>query len=178
MTADEFEAARAEQLVEEKALTRQLDALAARRRRLPATPVTKRYTLTGAEGEVELLDLFDGRRPLIIYHFMFPAGKQDPCLGCTTFTDNITGLVHVRARDANFVLVSRAPVEELHAYRDRMGWDIPWYSSAGATYNEDFGATSASGGEVFRLTVLLRDGDDIYKTYWTDARGTDRLHVP
>jgi predicted dithiol-disulfide oxidoreductase (DUF899 family) len=177
VSTEEFESARAALLLEEKALTHQLDALAARRRRLPMTPVEKTYTFAGPEGERSLVDLFDGRRQLLIYHFMFGPGETEPCGGCSTFTDNMAGLVHLRQRDANMVWISRAPLDELQAYRERMGWDIPWYSSAGSDFNYDFGVSRRGGGEGFRLSVLLRDGDDVYRTYWTTSRGVDRLRV-
>jgi predicted dithiol-disulfide oxidoreductase (DUF899 family) len=177
VSAQEFDAARAELLDEEKALTHALDALAARRRRMPMTRIQKDYTFHGPDGDVGLVDLFDGRRQLIVYHFMFAPGEQQPCVGCSTFTDNIGDLSHVRARDTNMVLISRAPLDELLAYRDRMGWTVPWYSSEGSDFNVDFGVTSPAGAEGFRLSVLLRDGDDVFRTYWTTARGVDRLRL-
>jgi predicted dithiol-disulfide oxidoreductase (DUF899 family) len=178
VTSDEFEVARAALLAEEKALTRRLDALAARRRRMPMTPVSNAYVFTGPDGRAaSLLDLFDGRRQLVIYHFMFAPGTTAPCVGCTTFTDNIApaALDHLRRRDTNMVWISRAPIDELLAYRRRMGWTIPWYSAAGSEFNYDFGVSRRDRGEGFKLSVLLRDGDDVYRTYWTTARGVDRL---
>jgi predicted dithiol-disulfide oxidoreductase (DUF899 family) len=168
----EFDAARGALLEEEKALTRQLDALAARRRRLPMTPVRNDYMLGGEAGDVPLLDLFGGRRQLAIYHFMFPAGQQEPCVGCSTFTDNIPpeALTHLAQRDTAFTLMSPAPIAELLAYRDRMGWPVPWHSTAGTTLTDDL---RVGGG--FRLMVLLRDGDDVFLTYETGSRGVDRL---
>jgi predicted dithiol-disulfide oxidoreductase (DUF899 family) len=177
VSTQEFDTARAALLEEEKALTHALDALAARRRRMPMTPIEKTYTFHGPEGDVDLVNLFDGRRQLIVYHFMFAPGEQAPCLGCSTFTDNIADLSHLRARDTNLVLISRAPLDELVAYRDRMGWTVPWYSSAGGDFNADFGVTSPEGRESFKLSVLLRDGDDVFRTYWTTARGVDRLRL-
>jgi predicted dithiol-disulfide oxidoreductase (DUF899 family) len=172
VSPEDFEAARLALLEEEKALTRQLDALAARRRRLPVTPVRKDYVLQGEDGDVALLDLFGGRRQLAIYHFMFPVGQQTPCVGCSTFTDNIPpdALTHLAQRDTAFTLMSPAPIGELLAYRERMGWNVPWHSTAGTTLTDDLGV-----GGGFRLMVLLRDGDDVYLTYSTTSRGVDRL---
>lgn len=157
---------------EEKALTRALDALAAQRRRLPMTPVHNDYILEGEHGAVPLLELFDGRRQLATYHFMFPPGQQTPCVGCSTFTDNIPAdaLTHLAQRETAFTLMSPAPIGELLAYRERMGWNVPWHSTHGTTLTDDLGV-----GGGFKLTVLLRDGDDVYLTYWTTSRGVDRL---
>jgi hypothetical protein len=168
VSPEDFEAARLALLEEEKALTRQLDALAARRRRLPMTPVRKDYVLQGEDGDVALLELFGGRRQLAIYHFMFPAGQQTPCVGCSTFTDNIPpdALTHLAQRDTAFTLMSPAPIGELFAYRERMGWNVPWHSMAGTTLTDDLGA-----GGGFRLMVLLRDDEDVYLTYSTTSRG-------
>ncbi|WCB93962.1 hypothetical protein DSM104299_02689 [Baekduia alba] len=176
VSTEELETERAALLEEEKALTHRLDALAARRRRLPMTPVAQAdtYTFHGPEGDVGLLDLFDGRRQLVVYHFMFPPGQAEPCVGCSTFTDNIAGLEHLRARDTNLVLIARAPLDELLAYRERMGWTVPFYSSEGSAFNADFGVTRDER-DGFKLSVLLRDGDAVYRTYWTTSRGVDRL---
>ncbi|HWH95359.1 MAG TPA: DUF899 family protein [Baekduia sp.] len=169
---EDFEQARVALLAEEKAMTRRLDALAARRRRLPMTPVRNNYNLHGEHGATTLLDLFDGRRQLAIYHFMFPQGQQAPCVGCSTFTDNIPpdALTHLAQRDTAFTLMSPAPIDELLAYRDRMGWRLPWHSTHGTTLTDDLGV-----GGGFKLTVLLRHGDDVYLSYWTTSRGVDRL---
>jgi predicted dithiol-disulfide oxidoreductase (DUF899 family) len=172
VTPAEFDEAHRALLAEEKALTHQLDALAARRRRLPMTPVRNDYVLHGEHGARTLLDLFDGRRQLATYHFMFPPGQTEPCVGCTTFADNVPpdALTHLAQRDTAFTLMSPAPLPELLAYRDRMGWSIPWHSTAGTTLTDDLGVR---GG--FRLTIMLRDRDDVYLTYWTTSRGVDRL---
>lgn len=177
VSQEEFEIERAALLQEEKALTHALDALAARRRRLPMTPVEKDYAFHGPEGDAGLVDLFDGRRQLIVYHFMFAPGETAPCVGCSSFTDNIADLSHLRRRDTNMVLISRAPLDELLRYRERMGWSVPWYSSQGSDFNRDFGVTTPDGRERFKLTVLLRDGDAVYRTYWTTSRGVDRLRL-
>jgi predicted dithiol-disulfide oxidoreductase (DUF899 family) len=171
----EWDAARAALLVKEKASTRALDALAAERRRLPMVRIDKDYAFEGPGGEARLADIFEGRRQLLIYHFMFGPG-EDPCIGCSSFTDNVGDLSHLHARDTTFALISRAPLDELVEYEQRMGWDIPWYSSYGNEFNRDFGLTTAAG-ETFGLNAYLRDGDDVFLTYRTNARGVDRLRL-
>jgi predicted dithiol-disulfide oxidoreductase (DUF899 family) len=171
----EWRAARDELLAKEKEATRALDALAAERRRLPMVLVEKDYELVGPDGKVRFTDLFDGRRQLIVYHFMFGPG-EDPCTGCSSFTDNIPDLSHLRARDTAFVLVSRAPYDEIRAFKDRMGWTVPWFSSFGSDFNYDFDVTR-KGGEMFALSVFLRDGDSVYRSYVTSSRGVDRLRL-
>ncbi|MGH2887243.1 MAG: DUF899 domain-containing protein [Solirubrobacteraceae bacterium] len=171
----EWRVARDELLVKEKEATRALDALAAERRRLPMVAIERDYELEGPDGKVRFSDLFDGRRQLIVYHFMFGPG-EDPCTGCSSFTDNIADLTHLRARDTSFVLISRAPYEEILAFKERMGWTVPWYSSFGSDFNYDF-RVSSERGEIFALSVFLRDGDDIYRSYVTSSRGVDRLRL-
>jgi predicted dithiol-disulfide oxidoreductase (DUF899 family) len=175
VSPEEWLKARQQLLVKEKGLTRALDALAAERRRLPMVKVEKHYTFNGPQGKASLLDLFGGRRQLIVYHFMFAPG-EDPCTGCSSFTDNIGHLAHLRARDTSLVLVSRAPQAEIQPYKQRMGWTVPWFSSHGSDFNYDFGVTTRDG-ESFGLSVLLRDGETVYRTYFTTARGADRLRI-
>ena len=109
------------------------------------------YVLRGADGTVPLPDVFEGRRQLIVYHFMFPPGQTDPCLGCTSVAENLPRLEHLHARDVSLAFVSRAPVEELHAYRERMGWTVPWYSSGDSGFAEEVNL-SRYGPDVFGLT--------------------------
>ncbi len=162
-------------LVQEKKLTRALDALAAERRRLPMVKVEKDYVFEGPQGNVRLLDLFEGRRQLIIYHFMFPPGGE-PCTGCSSFTDNIVNLAHLRARDTSLALVSRAAQTDIEKFKKRMGWSVPWYSSFESDFNRDFGVTRDKG-EAFGLSVFLHDGQTVYHTYFTTSRGVDRLRI-
>jgi predicted dithiol-disulfide oxidoreductase (DUF899 family) len=169
----EWQTARDELLVKEKAATRALDALAAERRRLPMVAVEKSYVFDAPGGKRTLPDLFDGRRQLVVYHFMMGPGSA-PCPGCSTFTDNVGRLEHLHARDTGLTLVSRAPLDEIEALKDRMEWKAPWVSSFGSDFNDDFGLT-IQGQETFGLSVFLRDGDDVYRTYFTDRRGVDRL---
>ena len=171
----EWQAARDDLLAKEKAATRALDALAAERRRLPMVPVEKDYELEGPDGKIRFADLFDGRRQLIVYHFMF-GPDEDPCTGCSSFTDNIADLSHLRARETSFALISRAPYEQIRAFKQRMGWTVPWFSSFESDFNHDFGLTT-DRGEGFALSVFLSDGETVYRSYVTSSRGVDRLRL-
>jgi predicted dithiol-disulfide oxidoreductase (DUF899 family) len=168
-------------LKKEKAATRERDALAADRRRMPMAEIEKEYVFEGPNGRASLLELFDGRRQLIVYHFMFAPGVDGwpdaGCDGCSFFVDQITHLAHLHARDTSLVLISWAPLENLQRYQRRMGWTIPWYSSAGSDFNDDFGL-STSRGETFGLSVLFRDGDRVFRTYFTTGRGVEMLGSP
>jgi predicted dithiol-disulfide oxidoreductase (DUF899 family) len=174
----EWQAAHEALLAKEKAATRARDALAAERRRQPMVKIEKRYVFEGPRGNASLLDLFEGRRQLIVYHFMFAPGVEGwpdaGCPGCTFFVDQIGHLSHLHARDVSFALVSLAPSAKLSAYQKRMGWNVPWYSSAGTDFNRDLGVTT-DRGESFGLSVFLRDGDSIYRTYFTSGRGVEAL---
>lgn len=169
----EWQAARDRLLVQEKELTLALDALAARRRRLPMVRVDKDYVFEGSHGKASLVDLFDGRRQLIVYHFMFGPGFEGwpsgGCEGCSMFADHIGHLAHLHARDTSLVLVSPAPVPDIERYRERMGWTAPWYSTSD-DFNADFGVTTGFG-----LNVFLRDGEDVFRTYFTTGRGVEAL---
>src|ERR1041385_1044846 len=170
--------ARNKLLAKEKAATRASDALAAERRRLPMVLIEKSYVFTGPGGKARLLDLFEGRRQLLLYHFMFDPGVDGwpaaGCPGCSFCIDQIGHLAHLHARDTSFAAVSRAPFSRIRSYRKRMGWTVPWYSSAGTEFNVDFGVTTDKG-ETFGLSVFLRDGGSIYRTYFTTARGVETL---
>lgn len=174
----EWKRARTRLLAKEKAETRRRDALAAERRRLPMVRIEKDYVFAGARGKVSLLDLFQGRRQLLLYHFMFAPDVHGwpsaGCPGCSMFIDQVGHLAHLHARDTSFVLVSRAPLARLKAYQKRMGWAIPWYSSEGSDFNIDFGLTTREG-EIFGLSVFLREGDEVFRTYFTDGRGVEAL---
>jgi predicted dithiol-disulfide oxidoreductase (DUF899 family) len=164
--------------VKEKAATRARDALAAERRRLPMVRIDKNYVFAGPKGRVRLLDLFEGRRQLLVYHFMFAPGVDGwptkGCPGCSMFADQVGHLAHFHARDTSFSFVSLAPLPRIQRYKKRMEWDIPWVSSADGDFNKDFGITTAEG-EDFGLSVFLRDGKQIYRTYFTAARGVEAL---
>jgi predicted dithiol-disulfide oxidoreductase (DUF899 family) len=174
VSAADWQAARDELLIKEKQATRGQDALAAERRRLPMVRFNGDYRFDGPGGAASLLDLFEGRRQLIVYHFMFqpgaPGWPEAGCDGCSLFVDNVGHLAHLHARDTTFALVSQASMAKIEAYRERMGWTIPWYSLAGNDFNADCGVTSGFG-----LSVFLRDGDSVFRTYFTSGRGVEAL---
>lgn len=114
------------------------------------------------------------RRQLIVYHFMFAPNWEEGCDGCSWVVDAMSHPAHLHARDTSLVLISRAPLEKLERYKVRMGWDLPWYSSFGGDFNFDFGA-STNQGERHGASVLLREGDNVYRTYFTGARGVEYL---
>jgi predicted dithiol-disulfide oxidoreductase (DUF899 family) len=174
----EWQDARDKLLVKEKAQTRALDALAAERRRLPMVKIDKPYTFHGPNGRVRLVDIFEGRRQLILYHFMFaPSVEGWPkagCSGCSMVLDQLTHLSHLHARNTAFAVVSWAPLAHIQRYQQRMGWDVPWFSSGATDFNQDFGV-STEAGETFGLSVFLRDGRTVYRTYFTAGRGVEAL---
>jgi len=168
----------------EKQATRARDALAAERRRLPRVRIEKAYAFQGPDGKAPLVELFEGRRQLLLYHFMFGPNQEAGCPGCSMFIDQIGHLAHLHARDTSFALVSRAPIARIETYRKRMGWGIPWYSSFASDFNHDMGVGPESprpgedqDGESFGLSVLLRDGADVHRTYFTSGRGVEALNV-
>ncbi len=167
---------------EEKEATRARDALAAKRRRLPMVRIDKDYVFDGPDGKASLLDLFEGRRQLLLYHFMFGPNQDAGCDGCSMFVDQIGHLAHLHARDTSFALVSRAPITKIEAYRKRMGWTVPWHSSFESDFSVDLGVSPETpqpdayqDGESFGLSVFLRDGDNVFRTYFTTARGVEAL---
>jgi predicted dithiol-disulfide oxidoreductase (DUF899 family) len=177
----EWEAAREELLVKEKEASRARDALAAERRRLPMVEFDKDYVFEGPDGKASLLDLFDGRRQLIVYHFMFqpgaPGWPDAGCDGCSMFVDNIGHLAHLHARDTSLVLVSQATLaEKIQPYKQRMGWTLPWFSLAGNDFNDDCGVTSGFGLSVFLRDTHAGTGRErIFRTYFMTGRGVDAL---
>jgi predicted dithiol-disulfide oxidoreductase (DUF899 family) len=174
VSAQEWQAARDALLVKEKQHTRALDALAAERRRMPMVRLDKDYRFIALDGTtVGLADLFQGRSQLVIYHFMLEPGQDWTCGGCASFTDNIADQSHLNARDTTLILMARAPQEEIDPVRQRLGWTVPWYSSYGSDFNDDL----ALGGGGFGLSVLLRDGEEFFRTYFTNGRGVDRLRL-
>ena len=178
----EWQAAQDALVAKEKDATRARDALAAERRRLPRLRVEKDYAFDAPDGKVTLRDLFEGRRQLLLYHFMFGPNHDAGCNGCSMFVDQVGHLAHLHARDTSFALVARAPIEKLAAYEKRMGWTIPWVSSFANDFNFDFRVGPESpqegvyqDGETFGLSVFLRDGDDVFRTYFTTQRGVEAL---
>jgi predicted dithiol-disulfide oxidoreductase (DUF899 family) len=178
VTREEWQEARDKLLRKEKAATRAHDKLAAERRRLPMVAVEKDYVFTGPNGRASLLDLFEGRRQLIIYHFMFAPDVDGwpaaGCPGCSMVVDYIGPLAHLHARDTSLALVSLAPLANIEAYRRRMGWTLPWFSSEGTEFNKDFGVTTPEG-ETFGLSTFLRVGGDVFHTYFTTDRGLEAV---
>jgi predicted dithiol-disulfide oxidoreductase (DUF899 family) len=166
----------------EKEATRARDALAAERRRLPMVRIDRDYAFDGRDGPASLVDLFDGRRQLILYHFMFGPNQEVGCDGCSMVIDQVGHLAHLHARDTSFAAVSRAPIARIEAYRKRMGWTVPWFSSFGSDFNHALGVGPESprpseyqDGESFGLSVFLRDGGETYRTYFTNGRGVEAL---
>ncbi len=172
VTRDEWERARADLLAREKAHTRAMDALSAERRRMPMLEVRGEYVLAGEHGQSTLLELFEGRRQLIVYHFMFHPDWDEGCDGCSMVADFMGPLSHIHARDTSLAMVSRAPIGKILPFRQRMGWTQPWYSSFGTTFNEDFHAT-VDGEEHHGMSVFLRDGDRVFLTWNTADRGIE-----
>lgn len=172
VSRSEWEQARAVLLQQEKALTRMKDAVAAQRRRLPVVEVPGDYRFIGREGPVTLLELFQGRQQLILQHFMFAPDWEEGCDGCSMLAERIGPLAHLHARRTSFALVSRAPIEKLHRFQRRMGWQLPWVSSEESSFNEDFGAT-VQGQEQQAISVFLRHRDRVYHSWSTFARGEE-----
>lgn len=168
----EFDQAHEALLIKEKAATHALDALAAERRRQPVVAVRSDYVFGTPHGDVTLVDLFEGRQQLIVYHFMGTTPDPEPCGGCSSMTDNVPNLVHLNARDTTYAVVSRHEVEEQQALQQRYGWQhLTWYSAAHDTFTQDLAV------EAFALSVFVRDGNDVYRSYWTTGRGVDRLRM-
>lgn len=167
-----WEQALAELRAREKAATRELDAIAAMRRRLPAVAMPD-YTLDGPDGPVRLADIFDGRRQLIVYNHMWSPGQTWQCGGCTSFTAQFVRLDFLEPYDARFVIVTQGPIEEALAYKRRVGNRMDWYSTSNSSFGADVGAPPGGG---FAVNVFLR-GDDgtVYRTWHTDGRGTEQL---
>jgi predicted dithiol-disulfide oxidoreductase (DUF899 family) len=203
---EDWLAARKQLLQREKERTRAGDALDADRRRLPMVRIEKPYAFAGPQGEVALLDMFEGRRQLILQHFMFDPSWDDGCPSCSAELDELAPglLAHLHARETTFASVARAPLSKIEDYKARKGWTHPFYSSHGSDFNYDFHATideSVAPLEVnYRtraeleesqaaswiltadqpfempgISCFLRDGDDVFHTYATYARGTEEL---
>jgi predicted dithiol-disulfide oxidoreductase (DUF899 family) len=166
-----WEAALADLRVREKAATRELDAIAAERRRLPMVEMPD-YVLEGPNGPIRLLDVFDGRSQLIVYNHMWFPGEEWQCSGCTGFTSQFTRLEFLDNWDARFVIVTQGPIDEALAYKAKVGNKMEWYSTANSPFGEDMGAPLGGG---FQVNVFLRDGETVYRTYNTQGRGTEQL---
>lgn len=157
--------------VREKAATRELDAIAAQRRRLPMVKMPD-YTLVGADGPVSLAGVFDGRSQLIVYNHMWFDDETWQCGGCTGYTSQFTRLEVLDNYDARFVIVTQGPIDQALEYKHRVGNTMTWYSTADSSFGADVGAAPHGG---FAINVFLRDGSDVYRTWHTTARGTEQL---
>jgi predicted dithiol-disulfide oxidoreductase (DUF899 family) len=173
VTPEEWEAARSELLVKEKEVTRARDALAAQRRRMPWTPVEKEYAFEGPQGGVSLLDLFEGRRQLLVYRAFFEPGvhgwPEHACPGCSLMADQVADVAHLHARDTSFVFATRGPQADIAPMKARMGWKMPWYTITD-DFDVDFGVDEWHGTNAF-----IRDGDRVFRTYFINNRGDEAL---
>src|SRR4051812_14526667 len=198
----EWTAARKDLLAKEKHFTRERDALNAERRRLPMVEIDKEYRFDRPDAPASLLDVFDGRSQLVVYHFMWLYDRDIGCPSCSAFADQIGHLSHLNARGTTFACISRAPIAKIEGFKARMGWTFPWYSSDGSDFNFDFHVTFDESVTPFEynflnkaelerkglpvdaweqpfdlhgMSVFLRDGERVFHTYSTYARGTDSL---
>jgi predicted dithiol-disulfide oxidoreductase (DUF899 family) len=174
VSAQEWEAALQNMLAKEKEFTRARDALAAQRRRMPWTPVDKQYAFEGPEGKVSLLDLFSGRRQLIVYRAFYEPGvhgwPEHACIGCSMMADHVGNLAHLNARDTTLVFASPAPQADIGRLKARMGWErIPWYTITD-DFDKDFGVREWHGHNAF-----IHDGDRVYRTYFINNRGDEAM---
>jgi predicted dithiol-disulfide oxidoreductase (DUF899 family) len=200
VSRDEWLAERKKLLAEEKELTKHHDIVNAARRRLPMVKIEKDYVFDGPNGKQNLKSLFDGRQQLIVYHFMFDPAWDKGCPGCTGYVNALGDLSMLNDCDTTFVIVSRAPLAKLEAYRAQKGWDVPWFSSFGSDFNYDFHVTLDEAvapiehnylakaeleqrkdesyfmnGEQHGLSAFFRLEEDVFNTYSTYARGTESL---
>jgi predicted dithiol-disulfide oxidoreductase (DUF899 family) len=174
VSTDKWEAARQELLGKEKELTRARDALAAERRRMPRVAVEKEYEFEGPDGPVRLLDLFGGRRQLIVYRFFYEPGVADfpegGCRGCSFLADQVAHPAHLNARDTTLAFVSRGSQPDIGRWKARMGWEqIPWYTLTD-DFDSDFGV-----GEWHGTNAFVRDGERIFRTYFVESRGDEAM---
>jgi predicted dithiol-disulfide oxidoreductase (DUF899 family) len=173
VSAKDWEAARQQLLVKEKALTRARDALAAERRRMPWLAINKNYRFGGFKGDVNLLDLFEGRRQLIVYRAFFEPGvagwPEHACVGCSMVADQVAHAAHLNARDTTLAFVSRAPQKDIERVKARMGWEMPWYTITD-DFDKDFGVDEWHGTNAF-----IRDGDNVFRTYFVNNRGDEQM---
>ncbi|HWT19560.1 MAG TPA: thioredoxin family protein [Variovorax sp.] len=174
VSRQDWEAAREQMLVKEKATLRAKDALAAERRRMPWMEVDKAYVFEGPNGKASLLDLFEGRRQLIVYRAFFEPGvfgwPDHACRGCSMVADQVAHVAHLNARDTTLVFVSRAPQAEIARLKARMGWEIPWFTLTDS-FDADFGVHEWHGTNVF-----YRDaGDRVFRTYFLNNRGDEQM---
>lgn len=173
VSPQEWQAARDEMLVKEKAFTRSRDALAAERRRMPRMAIENKYKLDGPDGPVTLLDMFEGRSQLVIYRFFYEPGvggwPERGCKGCSFGADQVADLAHLNARDTTLAYVSRAPQENIKRMKSEMGWQVPWYTITDS-FDLDFGVDEWHGTNAF-----IQEDGQIFRTYFVDARGDEAM---
>jgi len=174
VSSKEWETALQQMLAKEKEFTHARDALAAERRRMPWVAVEKTYEFDGADGKASLLDLFDGRRQLILYRAFFEPGVKGwpdhACIGCSMVADQVAHPAHLNARDTTLAFASRAPRRDIGRLKARMGWEhIPWYTITD-DFDADFGVDEWHGTNAF-----IRDGDRVFRTYFVNARGDEQM---
>jgi predicted dithiol-disulfide oxidoreductase (DUF899 family) len=173
VSPDAWEAARQQLLVKEKALTHARDALAADRRRMPWMRIETPYVFEGPKGKMSLLDLFEGRRQLVLYRAFFEPGvfgwPDHACRGCSFGADQVAHLAHLNARDTTLAYASRAGQADIARVKARMEWDMPWYTITDS-FDKDFGVDEWHGHNVF-----IHDGDDVYRTYFINSRGDEAM---
>ena len=173
VSLEEWEAARQQLLIKEKELTHARDALAAQRRRMPWTEIKNAYSFDGPQGMVSLLELFEGRRQLIVYRAFFEPGvfgwPEHACRGCSFGADQVAHLAHLNARDTTLVYASRATQADIASLKARMGWEIPWYTIADS-FDADFGVNEWHGHNAF-----IRDGERVFRTYFINGRGDEAM---
>lgn len=172
---EEWDAARGALLIEEKALMKAKDRLAAKRRLLPATEIDRTYTFRGIDGDRDLLGLFEGRRQLIVYRFFYAPDVENwpdgACSGCSLFADTVVHPAHLAARDTTLAFVTAAPIDKVERLRDRMGWGhIPFYSLPDEHFSRDFGVE-----EMFGINVFIRRGERVFRTYFLNGRGIEEI---
>jgi predicted dithiol-disulfide oxidoreductase (DUF899 family) len=196
---EEWLEARERLLAKEKEATRVRDELRAERRALPMVEVEKDYVFEGPDGEASLLDMFEGRRQLIVQHFMFDPEWEDGCPSCTYFSEDLGHLPHLHEKNTSFAVISRAPLRKIEAYKRKKGWTFPWYSSFGSDFNYDFHVTMDESvapaeynyrsaaehrqagmpwyteGEQPGVSVFVREGEKVFHTYSAFARGSEHL---
>lgn len=196
VSPEEWLKARLDLLAAEKEFTRQRDALTRRRMAMPWERVEKPYRFEGPNGELSLADLFDGRSQLIVYHFMFGPDWEEACKSCSFWADNFNGIpIHLNHRDVTFVAISRAPLAKIDAYKKRMGWTFPWFSSNGSDFNFDYQASvrpedlpkgvayynyevqPSNASEEVGISVFCRnESGEVFHTYSCYSRGVDMLN--
>ncbi len=168
---------RAQVLKKEKDLTKLRDSLTEEVRALPWVKLEKEYIFQTSTGKKTLAELFEGKNQLLVYHFMLGPGWGEGCPSCSFWADNFSGLsFHLRHRDVAFKVISRAPLGDIEKYKKRMGWTFDWVSSSGSDFNLDFGVSSGKDDESPGISIVYREGKEVFQTYFTTGRGIEVLN--